>query len=62
MTNFDILKIEIMKCTTPEELEEVLTRFRYEEFPCNITDRCIVGYTCQLCYREWLMKEVSFKK
>lgn len=62
MTNFDILKIEVMKCTTPEEFEEVMERFRFEIFPCDMTERCIEGYTCKQCYREWLMKEVSFKK
>ena len=36
MTNFDILKIEIMKCTTPDELQEVMEKFRFEIFPCNM--------------------------
>ena len=61
MTNFDILKIEIMKCTTPDEFEEIIEKFRFEIFPCNMGKNCIEGYTCKQCYREWLMREVSFR-
>lgn len=58
MTNFDVLKNEIAKTNNPEELADVMSEFRYEIFPCNMTDKCIKDYSCQACYREWIMKEL----
>lgn len=59
MTNFDLLKIEIQKCMSPQEFEDVLEHFRYEVFDCNMTEKCIQGYSCKQCYRDWMNKKVK---
>lgn len=58
MTNFEVLKNEISKTNSPEELAEVMSEFRYEIFTCNMTENCIQNYSCKQCYSEWLMKEL----
>lgn len=58
MTNFDLLKLDISKCKTPEEMDEVMEHWRYEKFPCEMNEKCIVNYSCKQCYHEFLMKNM----
>lgn len=58
MTNFDLLKLDISKCKTPEEMNEVMEYWRYEKFPCEMNEKCIVSYSCKQCYHEFLNKEI----
>ena len=58
ITNFDVLKQEISKTNNREELEDVLNEFRYDIFTCNMTEKCIINYSCKQCYRDFLNKEI----
>lgn len=59
MKNFDLLKQDIQKCNSPEEFQNVLDYWRYSKFPCEMNEKCIVGYSCQECYRSFLKSEVT---
>ena len=58
MTNFDILKQELMNCQNAEQLNNVMEEFRWNLFPCNENEHCIKNYSCLQCYRNWLEKEI----
>lgn len=59
MTNFDLLKEDIQKCNNPDEFQIVLDEWRYSKFPCEMNEKCIVGYSCKKCYHKFLEKEVK---
>lgn len=58
MTNFDLLKKDIQKCNNAEEFQNVLDDWRYNKFPCEMNEKCIVGYSCKVCYESFLESEV----
>ena len=59
MTNFDVLKEEITKCKSGQQLTNLLDMFRYGVFPCEMNSNCFDRIVdCSDCYAEWLDKEI----
>lgn len=61
MKYFDLLKKDIMKAETPEELSEALNYWRCIKFECmGVDDRCRNKKNrCIDCYHEWLNTEIE---